>query len=360
MTLGYDVSKLFSEMVMACSTSDMIIKKMCYLYLSTYAAKNPELATLCINTMTKDCRDSDPMLRGFALRSLSSLRLKSMVEYIIPSLKAGLKDTSGYVRRNAVLAILKIFHLLPSYVRDANLIDTLYEMLTDRDGEVVVACIVVLDEIMMDEGGVAIDRAILHHLLNRIKSFNEWGQCLVIKLVAKYRPTQAKEMFAIMNLLDGCLRYTNSAVVIATTKVFLRYAETMPKLKEQIYKRVKQPLITLVGSRNHEVRYVTLNHIALIIGRCPGIFDDAYKQFYCHYNEPVGSKYVKLGDARGDERGQLEGRGQRAVRVRDGYQHGAREAVSRRDGGHRCKNSRGRGLYHEPPPRVSGDEHRLR
>jgi AP-4 complex subunit beta-1 len=34
MTLGYDVSRLFGEIVMAAATTDIIVKKMCYLYLS--------------------------------------------------------------------------------------------------------------------------------------------------------------------------------------------------------------------------------------------------------------------------------------------------------------------------------------
>lgn len=70
--------------VMESSTNDIIVKKMCYLYLSTYAKSNEELATLCINTMTKDFQDSDPMVRGLALRSLSSLRLESTIEYLLP------------------------------------------------------------------------------------------------------------------------------------------------------------------------------------------------------------------------------------------------------------------------------------
>ena len=49
MTLGFDVSRLFGEMVMASSTSDMILKKMCYLYLDNYARANEELATLVKN-----------------------------------------------------------------------------------------------------------------------------------------------------------------------------------------------------------------------------------------------------------------------------------------------------------------------
>ncbi len=45
-----------------------------------------------------------------------------------------------------------------------------------------------LNEILAEEGGLAINKAIIHHLLNRIKEFSEWGQCLVLDLVAKYKP----------------------------------------------------------------------------------------------------------------------------------------------------------------------------
>ena len=68
MTLGIDVSRLFSEMVMACNTNDLIVKKMVYQYLTTYAQSNPELSILAINTLRQDCNDTDPMVRGLALR----------------------------------------------------------------------------------------------------------------------------------------------------------------------------------------------------------------------------------------------------------------------------------------------------
>ena len=41
MTLGIDVSKLFSEMIMATGTKDHVVKKMVYLYITNYAATNP-------------------------------------------------------------------------------------------------------------------------------------------------------------------------------------------------------------------------------------------------------------------------------------------------------------------------------
>ena len=54
MTLGIDVSRLFPEMVKCVDTTDLILKKMVYLYLTTYAKETPELAIMCINTLLND------------------------------------------------------------------------------------------------------------------------------------------------------------------------------------------------------------------------------------------------------------------------------------------------------------------
>ena len=50
---GIDVSRLFSDMVMAAHTNDVVQKKMIYLYLVNYAEANSELAILTINTLQK-------------------------------------------------------------------------------------------------------------------------------------------------------------------------------------------------------------------------------------------------------------------------------------------------------------------
>ena len=70
MTIGIDVSPLFSEMVMCSATSDVVLKKMCYLYVGNYARVHPDLALLTINFLQKDCQDEYPMIRGLALRTL--------------------------------------------------------------------------------------------------------------------------------------------------------------------------------------------------------------------------------------------------------------------------------------------------
>ncbi len=54
MTMGIDVSKLFSEMMLASQSTDLVIKKMVYLYLVTNVQANEDLAVLVINTFDKD------------------------------------------------------------------------------------------------------------------------------------------------------------------------------------------------------------------------------------------------------------------------------------------------------------------
>ena len=294
MTLGIDVSRLFPDMIMACNTKDLVVKKMVYLYLANYAASNGELTLLVINTLQKDCRDEDPMIRGLALRCFTSLRLRSILEYIVVPLKAGLTDSSGYVRAAAVIGVLKVWHLSPETIAESDLVDTLYSMIRDREPTVVINCLSALGEILADEGGVAVAQPLIIYLLNRIKEFSDWGQCTVLALTARYTPAGEDELFAIMNLLDGCLKVAHSGVVLATVKAFLALTKPAPELQAQVFLRLKTPLLTLMASSSHEVSYAVLGHVALVVDRAPGVFDDEYKQFFCKFNEPSAVKAYKL------------------------------------------------------------------
>jgi len=43
--------------------------------------------------------------------------------------------------------------------------------------------------IFFGSGGIAINKNIVIHLLNRLKDFNEWGQTVVLDTVSKYEPS---------------------------------------------------------------------------------------------------------------------------------------------------------------------------
>lgn len=65
-------------------------------------------------------------------------------------------------------------------------------------------------------------------------------------------------------------------------------------LIDQVYERIKAPLLTLVSSGSPEQSYAVLSHLHLLVMRAPYIFSDDYKHFYCQYNEPSYVKKLKL------------------------------------------------------------------
>lgn len=66
-----------------------------------------------------------------------------------------------------------------------------------------------------------------------LQEFSEWAQCQVLEAVSVYRPTGEQEVYDIMNLLDDRLTHSNSAVVMATIKLFLHLTLSMPATHQQ-------------------------------------------------------------------------------------------------------------------------------
>jgi vesicle coat complex subunit len=299
MTLGIDVSRLFTEMMLAIESRDLVIKKMVYLYMTTYATSNPTLAQMCTNSLCKDCSHDDPMVRGLALRSLCSLRLPDMVEYMREPIRRALLDQHAYVRKTGVFGVLKLIHLEKS-MNTITAVNyelhktTLTSMLKDPDPMVVTNAISVLNEICIEDGGMVVTRPVMLHLLNRLGTFTEFGLTEVLALLARYKPVDTNEVFQIMNLLDPVLRTSNSGSVLATIKCFFYLTKDIEGVRKQVYERIKPPLLTLIAGGIPELIYILLKHVNFLVNEEPGCFDDEYRQFYVRYNDPSHIKYMKV------------------------------------------------------------------
>lgn len=57
MTVGKDVSSLFTDVVNCMQTENLELKKLVYLYLINYAKSQPDLAILAVNTFVKVCTE---------------------------------------------------------------------------------------------------------------------------------------------------------------------------------------------------------------------------------------------------------------------------------------------------------------
>eukprot|EP00466_Bigelowiella_natans_P000808 jgi/Bigna1/88218/estExt_fgenesh1_pg.C_290095 len=293
MTLGIDMSKLFSEMINLSHTKDLVIKKMIYLYLCSYATKKKDLAVLAINTLRKDAQDDDPMIRGLALRSLCSLKLPTIVEYVVPLLRSGIKDSSSYVRKTAAMGLARLYRISPETYNAGRWTQALHSMLTDREPAVAINALNTLNEVEEENGGVKPEAKTVVPLLKRVREFNEWNQCTILALAATYQPSNQQEMFGIMNHLDPLLKHSNCAVVLATTKVYLNFTRNLPKVHFSVIQRLKVPLLTLMSSSSEELSFTVISHLKILVSRAPDIFADDHKHFYCRYNDPACIKKIK-------------------------------------------------------------------
>ena len=67
-----------------------------------------------------------------------------------------------------------------------------------------------------------------------VQDFSEWAQCQVLDFVSRYRPAAPEEVYDIMNALDDRLATPNSAVVLATVRVFLNMTLALPYDHQQV------------------------------------------------------------------------------------------------------------------------------
>ena len=208
-------------------------------------------------------------------------------------MQLGLKDQHPYPRKTAALGALKIHDFAPDALAETEILSDLRAMLvSDRDVSVVSNCLVVLRE-LDGEAAIATKRNV-YGLINRIKDFSEWSQATILEVVACYTPEDRTETFDIMNALEDRLQHANSAVVLATVKVFLKVTLPMADVHQQVFERLKAPLLTLAAAGSAEPAYAVWAHLHLLVTRAPPLFSLDFKSFFCRASDPPAVKRLKI------------------------------------------------------------------
>lgn len=133
MTLGKDLSALFQSVLKCLEYNELEIKKLVYLYIINYSRSRPDDAIMTISSFRKDAANrSNPIIRALAVRTMSSLRVPKLNEYLVEPLKAALADEDPYVRKTAVLSIPKVYEIAPDNPETNNLV-TLLEILVTKE-----------------------------------------------------------------------------------------------------------------------------------------------------------------------------------------------------------------------------------
>ncbi|KDO31340.1 hypothetical protein SPRG_03957 [Saprolegnia parasitica CBS 223.65] len=280
MTVGKDVSMLFTDVVNCIQTADTQLKKLVYLYLINYAKSNPDLTILAVNTFVKDANDPNPLLRALSVRTMGCIRVDRITEYLCEPLRKCLTDEDPYVRKTAAICVAKLYDINPELVDEQGFLDMLRELISDSNPTVVANAVAALSEISENGGAhqFKITKSVLQKLLAALNECNEWAKSE-----------------GIIERVTPRLQHANSAVVLSAVKVIMKFLEKVSNADTEraLSRKMAPPLVTLL-STEPEIQYVALRNINLIVQKRPTILSNEIKVFFCKYNDPIYVKMEKL------------------------------------------------------------------
>ncbi|TMW55648.1 hypothetical protein Poli38472_010530 [Pythium oligandrum] len=298
MTVGKDVSMLFTDVVNCIQTADTQLKKLVYLYLINYAKSNPDLTILAVNAFVKDAADPNPLIRALSVRTMGCIRVDRITEYLCEPLRRCLTDEDPYVRKTAAICVSKLYDINPDLVEEQGFMDMLRDLISDSNPTVVANAIAALTEITENgkpQHAFKITKSVLQKLLAALQECNEWGQVFVLDALANYTPSDSREAEGIIERVTPRLQHANSAVVLSAVKVIMKFLEkvTDADTERTLSRKMAPPLVTLL-SAEPEIQYVALRNINLIVQKRPTILANEIKVFFCKYNDPIYVKMEKL------------------------------------------------------------------
>ncbi|GMI71690.1 hypothetical protein like AT4G23460 [Hibiscus trionum] len=297
MTVGKDVSSLFTDVVNCMQTENLELKKLVYLYLINYAKSQPDLAILAVNTFVKDSQDPNPLIRALAVRTMGCIRVDKITEYLCDPLQRCLKDDDPYVLKTAAICVAKLYDINAELVEDRGFLDSLKDLISDNNPMVVANAVAALSEIQEHSCRPVfeITTPTLSKLLTALNECTEWGQVFILDALSRYKAGDAREAENIVERVTPRLQHANCAVVLSAVKMILQQMEliTSTDVVRNLCKKMAPPLVTLLSSEP-EIQYVALRNINLIVQKRPTILAHEIKVFFCKYNDPIYVKMEKL------------------------------------------------------------------
>lgn len=134
---GKDLSALIPQVMNNMQTTILELKKLVYLYMINYAAEDPEVVVMSVNSFVKDATDPNPIIRALAIRTMGCVRVNKISEYLADPLLLCLDDKDPYVRKTASLCVAKLYAINPVLVIERGFVDSLHAHLRDDNPMVV-------------------------------------------------------------------------------------------------------------------------------------------------------------------------------------------------------------------------------
>ena len=185
---GRDVSDFYPHVVKLVGANSLEVRKMVYMYLVQYAdhdATTRELSLLSINAFQRGLSDEEQLIRALALRVLSSIRINDILQIQILAVQKCASDTSPYVRKCASNALSKLVPRCDDMQRQM-MLQLLKEEILDQESSTMVltSALVALTELCPDR--LELLHTSYRKICHLLTDMDEWGQVVIIDLLARY------------------------------------------------------------------------------------------------------------------------------------------------------------------------------
>ena len=143
-----------------------------------------------MNCFLKDAENHDStIIRALAIRTMSSIPIPQVAEYLVEPLTKTMKDPDPYVRKTAALAAAKLHELNPEAAEVNGLLPILCDMCCDSNQAVVAnACSAILDIAKRCAQRPQFGEAAFNSILAAVAECNEWGLVQLLDAMSFLEP----------------------------------------------------------------------------------------------------------------------------------------------------------------------------
>lgn len=289
---------LFPDVLACMSIHDIDIKKMCFLYLLTYAKAKPRLANEALPILESDLEDGSPLIRALALRTMSAVPVPEYLQLSLHKTSAMLQDDDPYVRKTAAFAVSKLFNHDAKAVEKKGLIQALNSLLEDSNSTVVASALAALQDITerTDQLELSIDRRNAFNLARILGECNEWSQIYILGALMSFVPENEQDAVLIIERVLPRLQHANASVVLGAIRLIIYLCNFVADIDTAVphLDRRLGPALVILLSKPSEIQYLVLRNCILLLQSRPQLLNLDVKVFFCKYNDPIYVKATKL------------------------------------------------------------------
>ncbi len=242
-------------------SEDHLVQKLLLLYMEIIEKTDsegkllPEMILICQN-LRNNLQHPNEFIRGSTLRFLCRLSDPELIEPLVPSIVQNLEHRHPYVRRNAVMAIHKIYTETPRgeiMIQDAP--EIIEQLLNGGESDLSTRRNAFLMLYHSDQ-----DRAV-QYLMANLESVANWGdilQTVVLDLIRKVCRTDPSQKGKYIKIILMLLQTNNTSVIYecANTLIALSNAPTAIKAAANCYCQL------IVSQGDNNVKLIVLDRLA--------------------------------------------------------------------------------------------------